>query len=59
MNMNSTFIQRYSLLIYLILTPLISLAIALFLPVPIIVIDLDVPPHTRQPGYGHTLPFCD
>lgn len=34
MNTNSTFIERYSLPIYLLLTPLISLAIALFLPVP-------------------------
>jgi membrane protease YdiL (CAAX protease family) len=40
MNTNSTFIQRYSLAIYLILTPLISLAIALFLPLPIELIVL-------------------
>ena len=40
MNTNSTFIQRYSLPIYLILTPLISLAIALFLPIPILAIAL-------------------
>jgi len=40
MNTNATFIQRIALPIYLILTPLISLAIALFLPVPVIVIAL-------------------
>jgi len=40
MNTNSKFIQPYSLPIYLILTPLISLSIALFLPVPVIVIAL-------------------
>jgi len=40
MKTNSTFIERYSLLIYLILTPLISLAIALFLPIPTVTIAL-------------------
>jgi len=40
MNINATFIQRIALPIYLILTPLISLAIALFLPVPVLVIAL-------------------
>jgi membrane protease YdiL (CAAX protease family) len=40
MDTKPTFIQRYSLPIYLILTPLISLAIALFLPLPIELIVL-------------------
>jgi membrane protease YdiL (CAAX protease family) len=40
MNTNSTFLQQYSLLAYLILTPLISNAIALFLPIPTVVIAL-------------------
>ena len=40
MNTNPTFIQRYALPLYLILTPLISLAIALFLPIPIVAIAL-------------------
>lgn len=40
MNTNTTSIQRIALPIYLILTPLISLAIALFLPVPVLVIAL-------------------
>jgi membrane protease YdiL (CAAX protease family) len=40
MNTNSTFLKRNSLTIYLILTPLISLAIALFLPLPIFIIAL-------------------
>ena len=40
MNTNATFIQRIALPVYLFLTPLISLAIALFLPVPVIAIAL-------------------
>jgi len=40
MNTHPNLVQRYSLAIYLILTPLISLAIALFLPVPILAIAL-------------------
>lgn len=40
MKTNPTFIQRYALPLYLILTPLISNAIALFLPVPTLVIAL-------------------
>jgi len=40
MKKNPTFIQRYALPIYLILTPLISNAIALFLPIPTVVIAL-------------------
>ncbi|MBV6449372.1 MAG: hypothetical protein MHPDNHAH_00082 [Anaerolineales bacterium] len=40
MNTNSTFIERHALTIYLILTPLISLAIAVFLPLPIELIVL-------------------
>jgi membrane protease YdiL (CAAX protease family) len=40
MNTNSSFLERYALPIYLILTQLISLAIAFFLPVPVIVIAL-------------------
>jgi len=40
MNTNTTFIERYALPTYLILTPMISLSIALFLPVPLIVIAL-------------------
>jgi len=34
MNTNPTFIQRYALPLYLILTPLLSLALPLFLPLP-------------------------
>jgi len=40
MNENLTFIQRYALPIYLILIPLISNAIALFLPMPTVAIAL-------------------
>ena len=40
MNTNATFIQRYSLPFYLILTPLLSNAIAFFLPIPTVVIAL-------------------
>jgi membrane protease YdiL (CAAX protease family) len=40
MNSTSTYYQRYSLPLFLIITPLISLAIALFLPLPIEVIAL-------------------
>lgn len=40
MDTNTSFIQRYSLPIYLILAPLISLAMALFLPLPTVVIAL-------------------
>jgi hypothetical protein len=40
MNTNPTFIQRYSLPTYLILAPLMGLAIAIFLPAPVIVIAL-------------------
>jgi len=40
MNPSPTFIQRYSLPLYLILTPLISLSIALFFPMPIVWIAL-------------------
>jgi hypothetical protein len=40
MNTNSNFIKRYSLALYLILTPLISLAMAFFLPLPTVVLAL-------------------
>lgn len=40
MNSNTNFIQQYSLPIYLILTPLISNAIAFFSPIPTVVIAL-------------------
>ena len=40
MNINSTFIERYSLPLFLILTPLLSLAVAVFLPLPIELIVL-------------------
>lgn len=40
MKTNPTLIQRYALPLYLILTPLISNAIALFLPIPTVVIAL-------------------
>jgi membrane protease YdiL (CAAX protease family) len=40
MNTNSTYLKRYSLPAYLILTPLISNAIALFLPLPTVGIAL-------------------
>jgi membrane protease YdiL (CAAX protease family) len=40
MNTNSTFIERHALTLYLILTPLISLAIPLFLPLPPEIIPL-------------------
>jgi hypothetical protein len=38
MNTKPTFLERYSLPIYLILTPLINNAIAFFLPIPTVVI---------------------
>jgi ABC-type molybdate transport system permease subunit len=40
MNTKPTFLERYSLPIYLILTPLINNAIAFFLPIPTVVIAL-------------------
>jgi hypothetical protein len=40
MNTKSTIVERYSLPAYLILTPLLSLAIALFLPLPTVAIAL-------------------
>jgi len=40
MNTKPTFIEQYSLTIYLVLTPLISLAMALFLPLPTVLIAL-------------------
>jgi hypothetical protein len=40
MNTNSTFVERYSLPLFIILTPLISLAIALLLPLPTVLIAL-------------------
>jgi hypothetical protein len=40
MNTKSTFLKRYSLTLYLVLTPLISLVIALFLPLPTVAIAL-------------------
>jgi membrane protease YdiL (CAAX protease family) len=40
MNTKSTFFKRHSLTLYLILTPLISLVIALFLPLPTVAIAL-------------------
>jgi membrane protease YdiL (CAAX protease family) len=40
MNTNPTLVQRYALPLYLILTPLISLAIALLLPLPTVLIVL-------------------
>ena len=40
MQTNSTFIQRYALTVFLILTPLLSLAIAFLIPLPVVAIAL-------------------
>lgn len=40
MNVKSNSTERYALIVYLILTPLISLVVALFLPIPPVAIAL-------------------